>query len=190
MQNKFHKRVFTPASLIASAGAIAKDLPRLPKLLAGETISPSFREKLFLAVTSVNRCRYCTWMHTDIAAANGVDDAQIAALLGDLTKGDFGREKEALLYAIHFAESERQPNKEQTTKLIDYYGEETATQIVQYLNLIWFANLSGNTFDAFLSRVGGEGVSGGNAAFETAFAAMSAPVLLAIRAIYGKEAQA
>lgn len=186
MKNTFRKRVFTPETLAKSIAAIAKDLPRLPKLLYPDAISPAFREKLFLAVTSVNKCRYCTWMHTEIAGNNGVDAAQVAALLESSVDADFGDEKEALVYAVHFAETERNPTKTRTGRLIAKYGEERAAQIVQYLNLIYFANLSGNTFDAFLSRVEGNAPEQGNMVFEAAFSALAAPALLAVRAVYGK----
>lgn len=186
MNTTFRKRVFTPETLVKSIAAIAKDLPRLPKLLYPDAISPAFREKLFLAVTSVNKCRYCTWMHTEIAGNSGVDGAQIAALLSSSVDADFGDEKEALVYAVYFAETERNPTKTRTGRLIAKYGEEKAAQIVQYLNLIYFANLSGNTFDAFLSRLDGNAPEAGNAAFEAAFAALAAPALLAVRAVYGK----
>ena len=187
MNNNFRKRTFTPETLAMSLAAIAKDLPRLPNLLYPDAISPAFREKLFLAVTSVNKCRYCTWMHTEIAAGQGVDATQVAALLNSSTDADFGDEKEALVYAVHFAETERNPNKTRTGRLIAKYGEEKAAQIVQYLNLIYFANLSGNTFDAFLSRFEGKPADDSNPVFEGACALLSAPVLLAIRAIYAKD---
>lgn len=186
MKNTFRKRVFTPQTLATSIAAIARDIPRLPKLLYPDAISSAFRERLFLAVTSVNKCRYCTWMHTDLAEDNGVDAAQIAALLEGNVDAEFGEEKEALIYAAHFAETERNPGKTRTARLIVKYGDERAAQIVLYLNLIYFANLSGNTFDAFLSRFEGNPPETGNAVFEAAFSAFAAPALLAVRTAYGK----
>lgn len=186
MKDTFRKRVFTPQTLATSIAAIAKDLPRVPKLFHPDAISPAFREKLFLAVTSVNKCRYCTWMHTEIAGDSGVDAAQVAALLNSSVDAEFGDEKEALVYAVHFAETERNPTKTRTGRLIAKYGEAKAAQIVQYLNLIYFANLSGNTFDAFLDRMEGGSPTTGNVAFEAAFSALAAPALLAVRAVYGK----
>lgn len=187
MKNSFRKRVFTPASLLSSIAAITGDIPRLPRLLYADAITPAFREKLFLAVTSVNKCRYCTWAHTAIAAGEGVAQADIAALIGGGAELITGDEAEAVAYAVHFAETERNPSPEQTQKLLKKYGEDRARQILQYLNLIYFANLSGNTFDAFLSRAQGTGDSGGNAIFETIFALLAAPPLLAVRAAYGKD---
>lgn len=183
MKKEFRKRVFTPASLLANALDIVKDLPRLPRLMRPDSVSPAFRERLFLAVTSVNQCRYCTWLHSDLSQKSGVTESQVLALLGGNVTENFGEEGEALSYAIHFAESERRPDAAQTAALFARYGEAKARQIVHYLNLIYFSNLSGNTFDAFTSRLAGT-PGDGNALFEAAFAAVSAPVLLAIRARY------
>lgn len=44
-------------------------------------LSPAFRERLMLAVTAVNRCRYCSFAHTRMALAAGVSNAEIAQIL-------------------------------------------------------------------------------------------------------------
>ncbi len=190
MKNTFHKRVFTPVSLLRNLADVAGVLPSTPALFTSGRVSPAFRERLFLTVTSVNKCRYCTWMHTDIAQAEGVSDDQIHALLEGAPETGFDDEKPALLYALHFAQSNRNPDASQTAELKRVYGEEKAADIIAFLQLIFFANLSGNTFDAFLSRLEGKPAESGSAVFEGAFALLSAPVLLAIRAIYGKDSQA
>lgn len=43
----------------------------MPGTFTSGRISPAFRERILLAVTSVNRYRYCQWVHSDLAAANG-----------------------------------------------------------------------------------------------------------------------
>lgn len=186
MKNNFNKRIFTPVSLLRNLADVAGVLPTTPALFTSGRVSPAFRERLFLTVTSVNKCRYCTWMHTDIAQAEGVSDEQIHALLDSAPDTGLEEEKPALLYALHFAQSNRNPDPGQTAELKRIYGEEKAADIIAFLQLIFFANLSGNTFDAFLSRLEGKPADAGNAVFEGAFALLSAPVLLAIRAIYGK----
>jgi AhpD family alkylhydroperoxidase len=41
--------------------------------LAHTLIAPAFRERLMLAVTAVNCCRYCSFVHTRMALAAGME---------------------------------------------------------------------------------------------------------------------
>lgn len=183
MKNQFSKRVFTPGSLIEITTELAQDLPTLPSTFMSGRVSPAFRERILLAVTSVNKCRYCQWVHTDLAVANGMTEKDVAALMGSETDSVPENEKAALVYALHYAETNRNPSSQQRAQLVNVYGEETARDIENYIRLIFFSNLTGNTFDSFLSRLRGEPSSSGNAVFEGLFAALSAPVLLSLAAI-------
>lgn len=182
MKGKFGKRVFSPGSLIEVISDIVRAAPTLPGTFTSGRISPAFRERILLAVTSVNQCRYCQWAHTDLAAASGISTEQIGALLGSSTQNVPEGERVALLYALHYAETNRQPAPAERKKLFDTYGEDTANDIENWIHLIFFSNLSGNTFDSFLSRLRGEPNPEGSAVFEALFAVFSAPVLLSIAA--------
>lgn len=183
MKNKFSKRVFTPRSLIDITTELAHDIPTLPSTFTSGRVSPAFRERILLAVTSVNKCRYCQWVHTDLAVANGMTTSDVAALMGANTQNVPENEKAALVYALHYAETDRNPSAEQRNELVAAYGTETARDIENYIRLIFFSNLTGNTFDSFLSRLRGEPSSENNPIFEGLFAALSAPVLLSLAAI-------
>ncbi|MHB9028092.1 MAG: carboxymuconolactone decarboxylase family protein [Candidatus Latescibacterota bacterium] len=117
-------------------------------------LSPAFRERLLLAVTSVNECRYCAWFHSRAALRSGVEAGEITALLG----GEFGRAPEtehpALRYAIHWAERDAQPDPEVRGELFQIYGSARAEAIEISLRMIRMGNLMGNTWDAILSRPG------------------------------------
>ncbi|HMV36814.1 MAG TPA: carboxymuconolactone decarboxylase family protein [Turneriella sp.] len=183
MNGKFGKRVFTPQSMVEILTDIVRAAPTMPGTFTSGRISPAFRERILLAVTSVNRCRYCQWVHSDLAAANGISADQIASLLGSSTQSVPEEEKVALLYALHYAETNRNPSPLHRQQLVDTYGSETAHDIENWIHLIFFSNLSGNTFDAFLSRLRGEPNPEGNAIFEAMFAVLSAPVLLSLAAL-------
>lgn len=182
MKGNFSKRVFTPGSLVEILAGIVKSAPSMPGTFTSGRISPAFRERILLAVTSVNRCRYCQWVHSDLAAASGISGEQIATLLGSSTNSVPENEKAALLYALHYAETNRNPSPLHRQQLVDTYGPDTAQDIENWIQLIFFANLSGNTFDSFLSRMRGEPSAEGNALFEAMFAVLSAPVLLSLAA--------
>jgi hypothetical protein len=79
----------------------------------------------------------------------------------------------ALLYAQHFAETNRKPEPELKKKLLDYYGEGTAGHIVLLIRMIFFGNLYGNTWDAVLSRLKGNPAKNSNIIFELVYFLMS-----------------
>jgi AhpD family alkylhydroperoxidase len=116
-------------------------------------ISPAFRERLMMAVTSVNACRYCAHFHAQVALTTGLSRAEIAQILD----GEFAdapeRELPALLYAQHWAETNAQPDPATRAKFIEAYGEDTARAIEYVLRMIRIGNLTGNTFDYVLYRL-------------------------------------
>ena len=69
--------------------------------LAHTLIAPAFRERLMLAVTAVNRCRYCSFAHTRMALAAGVSNAEIAQILNQTVYDCPPDEALALAYAYH-----------------------------------------------------------------------------------------
>jgi hypothetical protein len=96
------------------------------------------------------------------------------------------RELTALLYAQHFAETDRSPDAEMTARLFDEDGERTAKHILALIRAIYFGNLLGNTWDAVLSRFKGNPAKESSVPFELVFFAlvfwfMWIPMLLANR---------
>jgi len=56
-----------------------------------------------------------------------------------------------------------------TKNLFDFYEERTAKHIILMIRMMFFGNLSGNTFDAFLSRLKGNKAKNSNTIFEALF---------------------
>ena len=75
----------------------------------------------------------------------------------------------ALLYAQHFAETNRNPDPDMTARLIEFYGTKTASDIILMIRVIFFGNLLGNTFDAFPARLKGQNAEGSSAVSEALF---------------------
>ena len=65
----FRKRTFTLSLLARSLLGAALYLPVLLVALLRPTTSRALREKVMLAVSAVNDCRYCNWVHTGLALA-------------------------------------------------------------------------------------------------------------------------
>ena len=122
-------------------------------LMRGEIISPSFRERLMLAVTQVNQCRYCSFAHAREALSKGMSQEEIEAL----GKGTFDasppREVPALLYAQHWAEADGAPEPSVREQVVARYGEQAVGLMELAFRMIRAGNLSGNTFDYFLYRL-------------------------------------
>jgi len=108
-----------------------------------------------LAVTQVNDCRYCDYAHTKAALKQGVSEKEIA-LIGAGELSQFPEEQAiALFFGQHYAETGGHPDPHAWQRLVEYYGEDIANDILSYIRMIMVGNLLGNTFDALLFRVTG-----------------------------------
>lgn len=160
MSAVFGKRIYTWVAFNSAVREVFGNMDDLRRAARSGRVSPAFAEKIMLAVTRVNGCRYCACGHSRAALAVGVTEAEIQRLMsGDL--GGFPEEEAvALAFAQHYAESACQPDVQALQRLVDTYGPETARDIQAYLRMITFGNLYGNTFDALLSRLAGKPAAG------------------------------
>ena len=152
---------------------------KLSAVMKDPAITKAFMEKIMTVVTAINGCVYCAWFHANQALSSGISQEELRNLVKmqfEQDASDF--EIPALLYAQHFAETNRQPQPEMEEKLVQFYGPQTAAHIQQIIRMIYFGNLSGNTFDAFLSRLKGKPAASSNPLFEFIFFIFSAPLLL------------
>jgi len=151
----FSKRIYTPRSLFDDFRDILAHFHEFRAAVRSERIDRAFAEKIMLAVTAVNGCRYCSHGHARMALESGVSQEEVDLLLG----GDVGHaspdEAPALFFAQHYAESAGHPAPDMVEKLIHTYGQERARDILAYIRMITLGNLTGNTFDALLSRLRG-----------------------------------
>jgi len=126
---------------------------KIREMMREGQISPAFRERLMLAVTSVNQCRYCLHAHARQALVQGISEVEIQ----ELSLGTFDQsprdEIPALLYAQHWADSDGNVDPEARERLISTYGSQRTQAIEMSLELIQMGNLLGNTFDYLLYRI-------------------------------------
>jgi AhpD family alkylhydroperoxidase len=152
----FNKRVFNIATFRAAVDDLVNDLDGIRATMRGKRVSKAFSERIMLAVTQVNGCRYCDYGHTRLALQAGMSPEEIAALAAGSFDQSPGEETIALMFAQHYAESKGQPDPESWQRLVETYGEDTARDILVYIRMITVGNLYGNTFDALLSRFRGK----------------------------------
>ncbi|MDX9991200.1 MAG: carboxymuconolactone decarboxylase family protein [Anaerolineales bacterium] len=156
----FNKRIYSLPAFREAVREIISHFDELRAAFRAGRIGKAFAEKIMLAVTQVNGCRYCSYGHSRAALAAGVSEAELQQLLQGEIGGFPEQEAVALAFAQHYAESGCQPAPASVQRLVDYYGDETARDIRAYLRMITFGNLLGNTFDALLSRLKGKPAPG------------------------------
>src|SRR5438445_8397812 len=137
-RDPFPRRTATPAVLVPWLAEVVRTAPGLLRsYVPGSPIAPRTRERIILAVTEVNGCRYCAWIH-----------GSWQDFLGDVATAD--AEDALLAYARACAEAGRPlpPDDLHAVLPPDAVGVVRAT-VAQ----IEVANLVGNTVDGVLARV-------------------------------------
>lgn len=142
------RRYYNLLSPLRDIAFILKQNPyRLLAVLRKVSISSAFRERLMLAVTGVNECSACTYIHSTIALTEGITQADIDLLLsGDFTIAP-EHEIPALLYAQSWAEADAKPCSASKQALATEYGKALANEIEIVLHMIRLGNLTGNSFE-------------------------------------------
>ncbi len=186
--NNFNGKIYNLKLLIKDMGFLIINIPQYLKAFRNKSIPKSFSEKIMLVITAVNGCRYCSWFHAKQALSSGMNETEIKGIL-DLQFHTNAAENEipALLYAQNYAETDRNPDKEISDRLLKFYGEKTSGDINLYIRAIFVGNLCGNTFDAFLSRFRGIKAETSNVFFEFFFFLITLPVLLPLSFIIKKK---
>lgn len=152
--NVFKKRTyFSLREFFRDLSFIFKHRKRVRALFRGESLSPAFRERMMLAVTQVNECRYCARFHAKAALAEGVSRGEVSAILG----GAFGDcpsdQLVGVLYAEHWSEMSGVPDPAVRDNLVTAYGSDMANDIDAVLRVVQTGNLTGNTVDYLLFRI-------------------------------------
>lgn len=149
------KRTLTTDNFLRTIGNFVASGPVLVRAFVRPRISFALREKIYLAVTAINDCRYCQWGHTHWALAHGVPLEEVNQILGHQAESlEAGNPTEAvaILFAQHYAEHLDQFDQESINNLRKYYSDAQVNEILAHVRFITCTNLSGNTVDAFLGR--------------------------------------
>jgi AhpD family alkylhydroperoxidase len=151
----YRKRIFHCGNFFNSLGNIYTQFGNTKRAFKGKRINHAFAERIMLSVTRVNGCRFCAFGHTKAALAAGISEEEINELLNNEFRTIPENERTALLFAQHFAETNGNYDPELFEKIKEHYGNEAASDIMAYIQLITYGNLAGNTFDAMLYRLRG-----------------------------------
>jgi AhpD family alkylhydroperoxidase len=150
---KFNRRTYRSLrELFSDLWFPIKNRKRLKEVM-NSRLSPSFQERLMLAVTAVEGCRYCSYFHAKQALKSGISPEEISRLLSGDVDNCPEDEAVAVIYAQHWAESDAHPDPEAERKLQQTYGVEEKEAIHLMLHMIRLGNLLGNTWDYLLYRI-------------------------------------
>jgi AhpD family alkylhydroperoxidase len=162
----YRKRTYGFKTFFKDVLKVIKKSSHIKDAMRSERISPQFRERIMLAITAVNGCRYCEWGHTKTALEYGCTEEEI----NNIMMLDFGScnpdEVIALAFAQHYANEEGIYSDETWKKMIEAYGEQKSEDILLFIQMITVGNLLGNTFDGFGSRFKGKPPEEGHLLFE------------------------
>jgi AhpD family alkylhydroperoxidase len=156
----FQKRIYSPKSFQSDLQAVLENMDMFRAARRSRRVDSSFAERIMLAVTQVNGCRYCAFGHARAALQAGVDQEEISQLLSGEWETLPPDQVPALLFAQHYAETAGNPDPQTWEHLVTLYGEPTAQDILANIRMITMGNLLGNTFDALLSRFKGRPAAG------------------------------
>jgi AhpD family alkylhydroperoxidase len=118
-------------------------------------VSRAFAERIMMAVTEVNGCRYCSYFHARLALKAGINKDEIGKTLAGNFQDAPKDELPALYFAQHYAESGGKPHAEAVDCMHEMYGLEMTRDIISYIRAIMVGNAWGNMFDELRLRIKG-----------------------------------
>ena len=149
---QFMKRMYGPRAFYRLLTDMLTNIKDMHEASKEGRVSREFSERIMMAVTEVNGCRYCSYFHAQMALKVGINKDEIARTLS----GDFDdapqEEVAALYFAQYYAESGGRPNEEAVQCMVDNYGKLVVRDILAYIRVIMIGNAWGNMFDALRMR--------------------------------------
>lgn len=178
----FGKRTITPLAFISEVASIAAAAPTFNKIWIRRELDPRFRELLMLAVARSNDSKYCSWAHHEWALIEGVAEKKLLKV-ERVQDSEFGRRTHlALRFARELVAARFGPvAKELSQQMQAHYTVDEIEEIAFVAKVMDVANVSSNTFDALLSRLGGRPSNGrivDEAIMSAAFLCALPPILI------------
>ena len=154
-KNKFQRRYYQSwSSFWSDLKFLVSNRAQIKIAMSSPKLNPAFRERLMLAVTEVNLCRYCRTFHIGQAKQAGIPIEEIATYLKGTIPDEVPEEQKlAVCYARHWAETDNQPDLDYIEQIKEFYGDDGFQAISMVLRMISMGNLLGNTWDYILFKI-------------------------------------
>jgi len=118
----FNRRVYTLRLFLKDVFFIISNIFELNKLRKNKEINKVFQEKIMTIVSSINGCVYCKWFHAKQAVKAGIPSESVKKLLKlQFNTIAYDYELKGLLFAQHFTETNRAPDKDMIEDLYSFY---------------------------------------------------------------------
>lgn len=106
-----------------------------------------------LAVTEVNGCELCSYVHTKISLSSGMKSSEIKEILNGIKDDIPEDELVGVLFGEYYATSHELPEKDMVHRLIEEYGREKAKIICAILGMITLTNSMGISMGLLKERL-------------------------------------
>ena len=138
-----------------------------------------FKERIMLAVTSVNECAMCSYVHTEAALKSGLEIDDIKAYISGEFPNVPDDEVKAVVFAQHYADMRGKPKYDMLDELFKEYGEEKSKIILGAIRVIMLGNSSGIIIGSFKDRLkGGKPDVRSSLPYELVFLVIMLPMFL------------
>lgn len=146
-------RVFTIQEQIKNIYLGAKGFVHLRSSKKKRIMNKRLKEEIMLAITEVNGCSMCSFVHTKIALSSGMSPKDIKNILDGNTNDIPIENAVAVLFAQNFAYTKEQVSPEGLRRIIEEYGNEKSELILAACNMITMTNGMGTSMDHFYMRL-------------------------------------
>lgn len=175
--------VTTLRSFVLDGAVLAGRVRDVAAVWGEGRLDPRLREEVMYAVARANECRWCSVAHRQWALAEGVSDAELAALEGGRAEVFDRRTWAAVAWAQARARAGLGPAPlELELELERHFDAGQRADLDLVTRVMTAVNRSANTFDALLARLRGSAVPGSRLRDEVA---VGAGVALSIAPVAG-----
>lgn len=129
-------------------------------------MSPHFIKRIMLAVTEVNGCDVCSYVHTKSALEQGMSPEEINMILSGDTKNIPDEEATAILFSQHYADARGNPSEDAWSRIVQTYGTDKALGILGATRIIMFGNIFGIALGGLKNRLLGKKTEGTSLLYE------------------------
>lgn len=120
-----------------------------------QLVNQHFIERIMLAVTEVNGCDACSWVHTQMALEQGMSSEEISSFLSGGDAYIQPEEAKGIIFAQHYADTKGLPQADTFQAIMAEYGKEKAGVILSAAQVMLAGNIYGAAHSAFQSRLRG-----------------------------------
>lgn len=146
-------RVFSINRQIRNIYLGAKGFVLLKTSRKYKLMNKKLKERIMLAITEVNGCEMCSYMHTKLALSAGMSAENIKMILDGNIENIPEDEAVAVMFAQYFAFSKENPSDDTLDEIVKTYGFKKAELIIAACNMITMTNGMGTSMDYLYKRI-------------------------------------